>query len=403
MDLKSGYPWWAVKNGLMHAFPRLERDLRCDVAIVGGGITGALVADEFARHGHEVAVLEQRDIGWGSSAVSTALLQYEIDTHMVDLSRRYGEDAAALAYRSCAAAIDLLGERAARVRGAGYRRTRSLYYASKPRHRGVLLEEFGLRAKHGLDVAWLDAGEIRARHGFDAPCAILSRQAAQVDPYRFATRLLQSVEKAGGGVFDRCPVDGIETGDRGVVLRVAGGARVRARHVVLAAGYATQHWLDQRVARNRSSYAFVTDPLDRDVLGALRGTMLWETARPYLYARTTDDDRLLVGGEDDSVDIPARRDGRVDGKARKLAKAFGKLFPALPLEPTFAWAGTFAETADGLPFFGPHPQHGPRVHFAMAYGGNGITYSELGAGLLRALVERRRHPLERLFGFGRLR
>ena len=48
MDLKSGYPWWAVKNGLMHAFPPLQADLRCDVAVLGAGITGALIADELS-------------------------------------------------------------------------------------------------------------------------------------------------------------------------------------------------------------------------------------------------------------------------------------------------------------------------------------------------------------------
>ena len=70
MDLKSGYPYWAVKNGLMHPFPRLEGDLQCDVAVVGGGITGALIADELHRHGHDVVVVEQRDVGWGSTAAS---------------------------------------------------------------------------------------------------------------------------------------------------------------------------------------------------------------------------------------------------------------------------------------------------------------------------------------------
>jgi glycine/D-amino acid oxidase-like deaminating enzyme len=54
------------------------------------------------------------------------------------------------------------------------------------------------------------------------------------------------------------------------------------------------------------------------------------------------------------------------------------------------------------PFFGPHAQHGPRVHFAMAYGGNGITYLMIGAGLLRALIERKKHPLAKLFSFERL-
>ena len=70
MDLKSGYPFWAVKNGLMHAFPPLQEDLRCDVAIIGGGITGALIADELSAHGHDVAVVDQRDVGWGSTSAS---------------------------------------------------------------------------------------------------------------------------------------------------------------------------------------------------------------------------------------------------------------------------------------------------------------------------------------------
>jgi len=84
VDLKSGYPYWAVKNGLMHAFPPLQADASCEVAVIGGGISGALIADELSRHGHEVLVIEQRDVAWGSTSASTALLQYEIDTHLVD-------------------------------------------------------------------------------------------------------------------------------------------------------------------------------------------------------------------------------------------------------------------------------------------------------------------------------
>ncbi len=401
MDLKSGYPFWAVKNGLMQAFPKLEDDVKCDVAIIGAGITGALVADELATHGHQVCVLDQRDVGWGSTSASTALLQYEIDTHMVDLAKDYGEDDAVLAYRACADAIDLLAEKAAEVRDVDFARMHSLYYASKRKHRSVLEEEFAMRQRHGFAVEWLEPGQVREAYGFDAPCAILNDKAARIDPYRMAHRLLERVQRAGGHVHDRTPVTHIAANARGVELQAASGARVRAKHMVMAAGYESQKFLRKDVANNRSSYAFITDPIDPALLGPLNDTMVWESARPYLYMRTTGEGRLLIGGEDDNIDIASKRDAQVDAKANKLAKQVSKLFPHLPVTPAFAWAGTFAETKDGLPWFGAHKQHGPRVLFAMAYGGNGISYSMLGAGLLRATIERRKHPLARLFGFER--
>ena len=402
MDLKSGYPYWAVKNGLPCAFPPLQRDVRCDVAILGAGITGALIADELAAHGHEVAVVDRRDAGWGSTSASTALLQYEIDTHMTELRDRFGEADAALAYRACADAIPMLAERAKPFRDVEFARMSSLYYASRRRHRRDLREEFALRAAHGLDVQWLEPEDIERRFGFRAPGAILSALAARIDPYRMAYRLLERLHGRGAQVFDRTAVAAIEVRARGVTLRTPAGSRIDAKHLVVAGGYESQKLLRRHVAVNRSSYAFVTEPIDEAALGPLRDTMAWESARPYLYLRATADRRLLVGGEDDAVDVPAKRDAQVMRKAAKLRDKVAALFPALPLEPSFAWAGTFAETRDGLPFFGPHDEHGPRVLFAMAYGGNGITYSMLGAGLLRAQVERRRHPLAALFGFGRL-
>ena len=403
MDLKSGYPYWAIRNGLLCAHPRLERDIACDVAIVGGGITGALIADELSSHGHDVVVVEQRDIGWGSTAASTALLQYEIDTPMIDLCERYGEQAGVLAYRSCAEAIVKLRTLARSVGNAGFAMQQSLYYASRHRDAGTLRKEFETRLKHGFDVDWLDADALHGRFGVDAPCAILTRLAARVDPYRLTYRLLARVARRGSHVFDRTCVAAIEPASMSVRLRTSDGMQIRARHAVMAAGYANESWLRKPVARNRSSYAFVSDPLDPWVLGALRNTLVWETSRPYLYLRSTDDERLLVGGEDDAIDVPARRDQRVEKKACTLMKKVRRAFPRLELRPAFAWAGTFAETVDGLPYFGAHPQHGPRVLFAMAYGGNGITYSVLGAEMLRALIERHRHPLAELFSFARTR
>ncbi|MFO7686214.1 MAG: FAD-dependent oxidoreductase [Desulfobacterales bacterium] len=109
MDLKSGYPYWTVKNGLMYSFPKLDADLSCDVAVEGAGITGALIADELAGHGHCVVVLDQREVSWGSTSASTALLQYEIDTHAINLAKRCDQASALLAYQSCLRTISEVG------------------------------------------------------------------------------------------------------------------------------------------------------------------------------------------------------------------------------------------------------------------------------------------------------
>ncbi|MBS9403244.1 FAD-binding oxidoreductase [Halomonas sp. TRM85114] len=401
MDLKSGYPFWAVKNGLMQAFPQLCENATCDVAVIGGGITGALIANELAQHGHDVAVIERRDIGWGSSSASTALLQYEIDVHLTDLADIVGLAGAVRAYRACAQAIRDIETLANEVGDVDFGRQQSLYYASEEADVAKLRKEFDLRRHHGFVADWLTRDDIKARFGFDAPGAILTHLAARIDPYRMTYKLFDRLVASRSAVYDRTTIADIQPQAEGVTLTTADGVTLKCRHLVMAAGYESQTWLTQKVAKNRSSYAFITDPIHQDDLGALASTMIWESARPYLYMRTTGDGRLMVGGEDDDVDIPDHRDQRVGKKAHILVKQVETLFPELSLNPTFSWGGTFAETEDGLPFFGPHAQYGPRVHFAMAYGGNGVSYSMVGAGLLRALIEGREHPLAELFSFNR--
>ena len=71
-------------------FPDLRKNLAVDVAIVGGGITGAAVAWRFAAAGLRVALVEGRRIGRGSTAASTALLMQEPDEDLAVLTERYG-------------------------------------------------------------------------------------------------------------------------------------------------------------------------------------------------------------------------------------------------------------------------------------------------------------------------
>jgi glycine/D-amino acid oxidase-like deaminating enzyme len=400
MDLKSGYPYWTVKNGLLAHFPPLDRDVGCDVAVIGAGITGALIAHSLCEAGLDVVVLDKRDAGWGSTSASTALLQYEIDGGMLDIAKRYGEARAAEVFKACEQALHTLEPIARGVRGADFHRNQSLYYASWPWHAGSVRDEGAMRRRHGFSLDVLERAELHERFGIDASVALLTKVAGRMDPQRVAVGVLAALAKRGCGVFDRTAVEHWETAGNGLRVVTDRGSVVRCRHLVVAAGYEAHAFLRARVARNHSSYALVTEPL-ADPPRWLSRTLVWESRQPYLYLRDAGEGRVLVGGEDDLVDIAAKRDRAVPKKTRRLVAKLSKLLGRDDLEVGFAWAGTFAETADALPYFGPHAEHGPRVHFAMAYGGNGIVYSTIGAELIRARILREKHALTRFLSFER--
>jgi len=78
------------------------------VAVIGWGITGALVAYQLVQEGVETVLVDKRDVGAGSTATSTALLQYEIDTELHELIGTVREAHAVRSYRLGLEAIDTL-------------------------------------------------------------------------------------------------------------------------------------------------------------------------------------------------------------------------------------------------------------------------------------------------------
>jgi glycine/D-amino acid oxidase-like deaminating enzyme len=398
-------PYWLLRDGIGDAH-RDEAGADYDVAIVGSGISGALVADALLDSGRRIVLIDAGEPGLGSTAASTALLQYEIDEHLVDLTRSLGAERAARAYLACADAFDKLERRFPELLpAADYERRQSLYLASDERSVADLRAELAARRAIGLSCEWLEGAELRSRYGCARPGAILSALGAQMDPLRFTRALLAGCERHGVAIRPRTRVRAID--DTGPRLRLAvedvrGPATIVADDVIVCAGYESVSLLPpaaRRLVDVNNTFALVTEPLADPRLAAI--PLIWESARPYLYLRGTRDGRLIVGG----VDVPFRdataRDVLLPRQVRRLAAGFEDLF-GRELPPIAAtWAGSFAETRDGLPYIGAVPGAHPRVQYVLAYGGNGITYSVHAGDIVRAHLEGRPHALDEVFGFDR--
>ncbi len=356
-----------------------------------------MVAHRFALAGIHTVLLEADEIARGSTGATTALIQYEIDTHLVDLIEQVGSSRAVRSYQLC---LDAVGGIEDLAGGCGWRSTRSLYLASRRRDRRALERERLARRAAGIEVEYLTESDIRQRFSFKRPAALLSPVAGEVDAYRLAHKLLHEARGVGLEVYDRAPVDKYVSTREGVELRTREGHRVNARRAVFATGYETPAILDTPVTRLLSTYALATEPLLRtDGWGEDR-CLIWETSRPYLYARTTSDGRAIVGGADTPFGSSHKRQRLLERRTAKLQTEFGALFPEIPFGVDWRWAGTFAETEDGLPYIGTARQF-PHAYFALGYGGNGITFSWIAAGILLDLFLERDGEDVKLFGFDR--
>ncbi len=403
MDLLSCCPFWPLKDGLPASYPPLERDVSCEVAIIGAGITGALMAWHLAEAGIATVVLDRREAAHGSTSGSTALLQYEIDLPLHRLEQRLGVVRARRAYHGCLGAVQGIGKLVKKLRlDCGFEQKGSLLLAHDRASVPGLHREFLARRAAGFDVEWWPRGQLARRSSLPQAAAIFSRPgaAAQVDAYALAYGQLDAARRRGAAVHDRTSVVRHRATSRGVELVTNRGSRVRARWLVVASGYEADQFLPERVTTLHSTYALASEPVAAFAGWPAGLPVIWETGDPYLYLRTTADHRILMGGYDEPFQDPKARDRLLEHKTTALRRRFARLFPRIPLEVATAWAGTFGRTRDGLPFIGEHPA-APRTWFALGYGGNGITYSLLAAELFR---DRLTEGLTRdtdLYGFDR--
>lgn len=401
MRLRTYESFWLLTNGLLYSYPSLhDHHEACDVAVIGGGITGALISHALIEKGYSVVLLDKRDIANGSTSATTSMLQYEIDVPLFQLAEMIGEEQAALCYKSGIGAIEQLGELIGKHRlDCGFERKKSLYIAREKKHLDWLRSEFEIRHKHELGVSWLDGREIKKEYGLTCYGGILSEVAASVDAYRLAHELIALNVSRGMKVYDQTVIKETEQNDGGCRIVAENNSTVQCRKVVYCTGYEATELLKEKTADVFYTYACVSEQ-GIVIPEKLKKTLVWDTGSPYLYMRSTDDGRFLVGGEDALTGHTFFQNKIKERKSRKLRKMLAKVIPGISFIEDFSWAGIFGTTKDGLPYIGESPEF-PGALFVLGFGGNGITFSVQGMDIVTDLLEGKQNELAHCYRFGR--
>lgn len=401
MDLKSNEPFWLLKNGLIATYPSLKSDQKCDVVIIGGGITGSLIAHQMMKDGHETILIDKRELCNGSTSATTSMLQYEIDVPLYELIEKIGEKGAVASYRACSESIDIIERLAKRIRSdAGFKRKKSLYFAAKKKDTEWLKKEYEARKKAGFDVKWLNSDQISETFEFENTYGgILSKQGASIDAFQFAHELFKHNVKKGLKIFDKTEMSEVEYHKGFNIVKTDTGFEIRAKKIIYCIGYESKNLLKENFVNLKSTYAVVSET-GNDKFKNSTSTLVWNTDDPYLYMRTTDDGRLLIGGGDEDFYGAEKRDALLDKKEKEILKNLKKIKPDFHFYSDFVWAGTFGETKDGLPYIGEHKNF-RNSYFVLGFGGNGITFSAVGMEMVSLFMKNKKHPLSQYFKFGR--
>ncbi len=397
LDLRTGKPVWLSYRSPAVPTHKLVRDVKTEVLVVGMGVSGAMIAEALTARGFSVVCIDRRGPLQGSTAATTALVQFEIDQPLTALCAMIGRLQAQQAWRRSRLAVANLHARIAEL-GIDCRlaATQSLYLAGNMLAPGQLQLEAEARRQAGIGATYLTPADLQEKFGIARAGAILSHHNLALDPRKLTAGMLVRALERKARLY--APVEAvlIEDGPDEVTVVTKQGPTITARHLVLATGYELADIVPAAKHRIISTWAIATCRQPRKLWPG--AAFVWEASDPYLYMRATSDGRVVCGGEDEEFTDEEHRDSLISLKAERISAKLSKLFPQIDTRADFAWAGAFGTTTTGLPYIGAIRRH-PRIHSVMGYGGNGITFSQIASEIIATSIEGNRDCDAELFAF----
>jgi glycine/D-amino acid oxidase-like deaminating enzyme/nitrite reductase/ring-hydroxylating ferredoxin subunit len=368
------------------SYPPLDGDRTAEVVVVGGGIAGLSAALELAEAGRETLLVEKDRIVEGTTGHTTAKVTSLHGLVYQRLRRTLGTDAARRYGEVNQAAVETVAERAAASDvDCDFRRLSAYTYAPSDEHREDVRTEARTADTLGLPAAFVESTSLP----YSTAGAVEFAEQAQFDPRKYCLALADRFEAAGGEIYERTTVSGLDGGDPCRVETDRGA--VTAERIVV-----TTHFpLKDRAGffarmRPKHSYLLALRPADES---EVPDGMFYDPSEPYRSVRPYERDGeqyVLVGGEN-------HKTGQADAAERyeRLAAFACERFDVASID--YRWSTQDYVTHDRVPYVGPMGPTTDGVFVATGFGGWGMTNGTVAGGLLAALVAGRDHPARDLY------
>lgn len=352
------------------AFEVLQGNIKAEVAIIGGGITGLSTALHLAERGITAAVLEARDVGWGASGRNGGQVNPGLKSEPGDIINAFGERKGLQLIKMAGGAPAYLFDLVKRYEiDCAAINSGTIRVVRQRSEAAIIDRSVSEWATHGVGLKRLDAAGLQSLSGTDAyPCGLLDARGGQLNPLAYSRGLAGAGTKLGAQIFIGSPVLSLkELPGRWEVVTPNG--TVETPRVVLATnGYTDGLWpkLRETLIPVFSAVA-ATDPLPQHLQQAILPgrQVLYESSWRVLYFRIDEKGRFLMGGPSGLHETSDERN------YEHLVRHARTLYPALKHTSfRYFWNGQVAVTKDHYPHL---HEPAPGVTAALGYNGRGVA------------------------------
>jgi len=377
---------------------QLNKELKTEVVIVGGGIAGLSVAYNLVKAGKKVVVVEDGNIGSGETGRTTAHLVNALDDRYYDLERMYGKEKTKLIASSHTRAINFI-ENVIESENidCDFKRLPGYLFLHPSDKADSLDKELEACLEAGMYVKKVE--QIPGIKGVNSAGLEFANQ-AKFHPMKYLEGLYKAIVQEGGTVLTNTHAEIID--QTGVITR--GGYAIKADHVVVA----TNTPVNNKFIPHLQQYAYRTYVIGAKVKkGTVPDVLLWDTGDmeanaeipPYHYVRlqSLDEqyDLLIVGGEDHATGLADAED-TTEGERYALLEDWTRKHFDIE-EITYQWSGQVMEPMDALAYIGRNPRDHKNVYIITGDSGNGMTHATIAGMLINDLILGNKNDWEELY------
>ena len=353
--------------------PRLERDIRTEIAVIGAGMVGLLCAHTLAQAGHQVVVLEAGRMASGQTRNTTAKITSQHGLIYQELEDSLGFEAAAAYGAANQAAIREYRRLTETLEiDCDFEPCSAYVYGADV---NVLAREAEAAKRLGLPA------ELVREPKTPLPAAAVVRfsDQAQFHPLKFLRAIAQPLT-----VYEQTPEQDVKN----TVLRTPHGT-VRAERVIFACHYPFPRLPGLYFTRLHQERSYVL-ALETDV----RADGMWIGADGEKLSLRRWQNLLLLGGGGHRTG-----ENRSGGQYDMLRQKARELFPGV--KEVAHWSAQDCVTPDGNPCIGQYSAGRPRWYVATGFGKWGMSTSMVAAQLMKKLLGGERSAEADLFDPGR--